>query len=69
MMKTAVSEKDGAWWFRWWIIAEREWIIQKGGEPWNVAGKPLAQGLEGPFSTKQEAGLAREEFVKARRQK
>lgn len=69
MMKTAVFEKDGAWWFKWWNIAEREWIIQKDGKPWNVEGEPLAQDLNGPFAAKQEAELAREEFVKARKQK
>jgi hypothetical protein len=69
MIKTAVFQKDSAWWFKWWNIADQGAIIQKGGQPWNVGGKPLAQDLEGPFGTEQEAENASERFVKARKQK
>ncbi len=69
MIKTAVFQKDGVWWFKWWNVADPGAIFLKDGKPWNAVGKPLAQDLDGPFATEQEAELAREKFVNARKQK
>jgi len=54
MIKTAVFEKNGRWWFKWWDI---------------LGDKPLAQDWDGPFKTKHEAEVVRQGFVKARQQK
>ena len=54
MMKTAVFEKEGRWWFKWWNI---------------LGDGPLAQDLDGPFRTKDEAEGARQSFVKVRQEK
>jgi hypothetical protein len=53
LMKTAVIEKDGVWWFKWWNL---------------VGGVPLAQNHE-PFATKEEAEGARQKFEQERKQK
>lgn len=57
MIKTAVLQKDGAWWFKWCNVGDRDAVMQKDGKPWGVAGSKLAQGLEGPFRIKHEAEI------------
>ena len=52
-MRTAVVEKDGAWWFQWCNF---------------VGGLPVGQN-EGPFATKEEAEGAKQKFEGERRQK
>ncbi len=53
-MKTAVFERQAQWWFQWWNI---------------VDGVPLAEDLDGPFRSRDEAERARLEFLAARRER
>lgn len=69
IMKTAVFPDQNRWWFRWRNVAEAEDIHLSNGKPKDVAEMPLPQRTEGPFLSKEEAELAREKFVKARREK
>jgi hypothetical protein len=53
LMKTAVIEQDGIWWFKWCNV---------------VAGLPVGQN-DGPFATKEEAEDARRKFEDERKRK
>jgi hypothetical protein len=55
--KTAVYERDGRWWFRWWNV---------GPDP---KAAPFAQKLIGPCIDQQEAEIERQTFVEAERKK
>jgi hypothetical protein len=54
MMKTAVFEQQGKWWFKWWNI---------------LSDIPMAQDFDGPFATKSVAEAVRQRFVSDRRKK
>lgn len=69
MMMTMVFEAAESWWFRWQNIADEGMNWQKDGQPWDIAGKVLAQGCEGPFPQKEGADRAREEFKQSRMRK
>jgi len=69
MVKLRVFEKDGAWWFKWWDFVEPGAVFLKGGVPAKAPEMPLAQGVEGPFGSRQEADLARENFAQRRKEK
>lgn len=54
VMKTAVFQKDGGWWFKWWNLA---------------GGTALAQDVDSPFRTEVEAKAARRKFEEERKQR
>jgi hypothetical protein len=68
MIKTVVFEKDGAWWLKWSNFVEPGSVFLEGGVPTKAPDEPLAQGLDGPFSSKEEAELSGENFVKDRKE-
>jgi hypothetical protein len=58
--KTAVFEKDGSWWFKWWNVSF---------EAPSAPGAPLAQDLIGPFKSQQEAEAEKQKFEEAEKKK
>lgn len=64
MVKTAVFEVGGSWWFQWQNVAENVLFTVSGPEV--PAGTVIAQNREGPFQSRADAELARKAFEDAR---